>query len=250
MLPTQDRIEFSVWEYADRSIQNDASQVVAFGNAKRGEDQGYRRVSSAGFVYLPVTKISDNNSVDWQEDRLNEIQRQLANLSLGAMTPGANKASVEEATSGYDVYKNFLTGNPAGNLARLYLAGQAVQVNNLLTRATGAVLNPNLELLFNGPQLRQFSFSFDLFSKGPTDAKMIKDIIYFFKAYMAVRDNVGNRAQAGPSVDNQQSTSNPETSSEGVFLNTPYIFKIRYIKGKEANVINGDTSEIHQSIGK
>jgi len=100
-------------------------------------------------------------------------------------------------------------------LGQIYLAEQAVGVQNLLSRATGQVLNPNLELLFNGPALRSFNFTFKLSPRSGTEADEVKKIINFFKKNMAVRVVEGN-----------------------IFLKSPYVFQIKYWKG---------TSE-HQSI--
>jgi len=253
MSDRQDRMEFTVWEYKDRGLVGVTPQttVPAFGSTTKGREAGFNRVASAGFTYLPISKTSDTNSIDFQEDRLNEIQRNLANVSLGLMTGGTDRQGVESGISGIDQFSKFITASPAGNLARLYFAGQAVQVNNLLTRATGSILNPNLELLFNGPQLRQFSFAFDLFAKDNNDANMIKDIIYFFKAYMAIRDNLGDLGQFA-TPDSNLNTTEAETTSTGVFLNSPHLFRIRYIKGEgEGGIINGSSVQReHRSIGK
>ena len=51
------------------------------------------------------------------------------------------------------------------------LAGEAVGAQGLLSRATGTVLNPNLELLFQGPQLRPFTFQFRLSPRGIEELK-------------------------------------------------------------------------------
>lgn len=234
----QDCIEFSVYEYNDpRSIASAGLIIPGVGGSK---DQ-YKKVSDAGTVFLPITKINDNNTVDWIEERLNEMQRVAANASIFLQGGSAvNKETVQSNNDAFDQFGTFITGSPAGNLFRTYFAGQAVQANNLLTRSTGAILNPNLELLFNGPQLRQFSFSFDMVAREgksknnrENEAEIIKKIIYFFKAYMAVRDNIGETGQIGD-----------ENQSIGVFLNSPYVFKIRYLKG-DSNSLNE-----HKSIGK
>ena len=47
---------------------------------------------------------------------------------------------------------------------KAYFAGQAVG-RNIVARATGQVLNPNMELLFQGPTLRTVNFNFKLCSK-------------------------------------------------------------------------------------
>jgi hypothetical protein len=243
----QDRMEFSVWKYAARDITSNTVLQIGPSTLNSAANTGseaditknFTKVEGRPYVYLPITKISDSNSVDFQDDKLNEIQRMLANTSLGLMG-GETKEALESSltSSQADAYGKLLTSSAFGNLIRAYLAGNAVQANNLLTRATGAIFNPNLELLFNGPQLRQFSFAFDLFSKNFPEAKKVKDIIYFFKSNQAVRDNIG-------AVEGETGT--------GVFLNSPYVFKIRYIKGtgdSSASAVLAANAKEHQSIGK
>jgi hypothetical protein len=48
-------------------------------------------------------------------------------------------------------------------------------------------LNPNLELLFNGPQLRDFSFSFKMTPRSKKEAQMVRSIIRTFKQAMSVK---------------------------------------------------------------
>jgi len=243
----QDRMEFSVWKYATRDITSNTVLQIGPSTLNSAANTGseaditknFTKVEGRPYVYLPITKISDSNSIDFQDDKLNEIQRMLANTSLGLMG-GETKEDLESSltSSQADAYGKLLTSSAFGNMVRAYLAGNAVQANNLLTRATGAIFNPNMELLFNGPQLRQFSFAFDLFSKDPPEAKKVKDIIYFFKSNQAVRDNIG--------------TIEGETGT-GVFLNSPYVFKIRYIKGtgdSRASGVLAENAKEHRSIGK
>ena len=187
MSENQDKIKFSVYKYSDsRNINNPSTRIAAFGANKGGDvTSGYSLVSEAGYVFLPITRISDTNSVDWQEDRINEIQRTLGNLSLSLMDVSGSKEQYEENIGKVGDLFSIVKSPGFGNLARLYLAGQAIGVNNLLTRSTGAILNPNLELLFNGPILRQFGFGFDLLAKSEPEANRVKEIIKFFKQNMA-----------------------------------------------------------------
>ncbi len=236
----QDHVQFSVYEYnpESRSLSTLGQDIVIAGVGGNREDKKYKRVDSTPFVVLPITKISDTNSVDWLDDRLSEIQRVFANASLDLARSG-NPFDPNNLGS-IDGFKDlFQEGSPATTAIKVALAGQAVQVNNLLTRSTGAILNNNIELLFNGPQLRQFSFAFDLFAKDNKDATAIKDIIYFFKSNMAVRDNIGELGQLGSSE-----------FSAGVFLNSPYVFKIRYMRGKISNRNTPIEAKEHQSIGR
>lgn len=215
MKDDQDRIEFTVLEYSNRSLTS--PDILTVGKP------GFKKVEGSPTIYLPITKISDTNTVNWSEDGLNELQKGLADLSFKAMVPGGEPIDQGKELMGMTSDEGF------GSLVRLSLAGQAVGLNNLLTRATGALLNPNLELLFQGPLLRQFGFGFDLLAKSKNEADRIKEIIKFFKQNMAVRDD----------VTGFQSTV-PGSSSKNLFLNSPYVFKIRYISG----------STEHRSIGR
>ena len=69
-----------------------------------------------------------------------------------------------------------------------YFAGEAVGAQNLLSRAGGSILNPNLELLFDGPTLRPFNFTFRLSPRNKTEVEQVKGIIKFFKKCVAVSE--------------------------------------------------------------
>ena len=52
---------------------------------------------------------------------------------------------------------------------------------------TGQVLNPNMELLFQGPTLRTVNFNFKLCPRELDEAGMCRNIIKFFKRNMALQ---------------------------------------------------------------
>jgi hypothetical protein len=115
---------------------------------------------------------------------------------------------------------NKTVGNDIQSAINVYLAQRAVGAQGLLSRTTGAILNPNLEMLFSGPKLRNFNFTFKLSPRDAGEADQVRKIIRFFKQGMAIK-----------------------TSSSNVFLKAPNIFKIRY------QTFNTDGDEIiHPSI--
>lgn len=87
----------------------------------------------------------------------------------------------------------------------------SVSAETILQRGFGVVPNSNLELLFNGPALRQFTFSYRMSPRSELEAKNVKRIIRFFKQGMAARKR---KAQAG---------------ENSLYLGTPNIFKLRYV---------------------
>jgi hypothetical protein len=86
------------------------------------------------------------------------------------------------------------------------LAEGAIGAEGLMQRQFGAIINPNLELLFNSPDLRQFSFSFRLSPRSGEEAKVVKKIIRAFKQSMSVK-----------------------RSASSFLLQTPHTFAISYI---------------------
>jgi hypothetical protein len=92
-------------------------------------------------------------------------------------------------------------------LGATFAAG-AVRGNSaaILSRAEGAVINPNLELLFNGPQLRPFNFTFKLAAREKRESEQIINILNFFK----------------------RGSSAIKTESN-LFLKAPHTFSIQYL---------------------
>lgn len=156
-----------------------------------------------GTVYLPIPAgISDSNGVSWQSDEINPLQAAGANFATSAITGGAAAAGQTLENQAGAVQGGI--GSIKTALAAA-VAESAIGTQNLLSRTKGVVTNPNMELIFTGPQLRQFSFTYKLSSRSKKESEMIRSIIRFFKQGMAVQ-----RTEAQ------------------LFLKAPFTFKLTY----------------------
>lgn len=160
-------------------------------------------------LVLPMQPgISDSNSVDWGADQLNPLQLAGARAAYNTIGP-LSGLDFEGAISALTQAAKTTIGQAFDsideNMIKAYFAGQAVGAN-IFTRATGKVINPNLELLFRGPQLRTFNYSYKFTPREEKESKVIKQIIRHFKKHMAARRN-----------------------NVGLFLKTPYVFKLTYV---------------------
>ena len=63
--------------------------------------------------------------------------------------------------------------------------GTQITPDTLLARTGGSVLNPNAEMLFQGPVIRDFNFSFLMIARSEDEGKQIRRIIKWFKKGMA-----------------------------------------------------------------
>ena len=196
----QDYIEFMMLEYGGIDIQPDTD--VLSGIPARNINQE----KILGRVFLPIQpSISETSTVDWQGQGINPLELLGAQASLNLMTGNFSEKQFSDLTNKFKDNKQVL-----GYLQQ-WAAGKAVGLN-IFSRFSGAVVNPNLELLFNGPQLRPFNFDFRLSPRSQPEAAQVKGIISFFKKGMAVRKVSG-----------------------GLFLKAPNVFKIVYRNGNNKN---------------
>ena len=190
-----------------------------------------RSLVNKGTVLLQIpSQVQDSNAVSYGESELNSLQG--AALQAGIDIPtaagkklgenplniiGAFQASGDALGNAID--SSGLDKNAAKSLITKKLAtsmvgslGGNVSVNQLLARSEGQILNPNMEMLFNGPTIRNFRFSFKMTPRSREEAEQCKLIIRTMKMNMAPKVTSG---RGGPSL----------------FLNTPNVFQLRYKTG-------------------
>jgi hypothetical protein len=195
----QDRLKFTAVEYQPSGNLN----AGTFGQQNRTSTQGKNII---GTVFLPIqASISDFNSVEWQSGNINEIEKTAVNLSLGAMNAGTLDSAGLTKRLGTELSAAAAKIGDSSKEIKVALAGEAASMQNLIGRF-GSVLNPNLELLFSGPQLRPFEFKFQMSAREQKEGENIKAIINFFKKNMAVKKSDG----------------------AGIFLRAPNTFLIEY----------------------
>ena len=173
-------------------------------------------------ICLPMPRnITDSQGVQYGESSLNPIEA--VGLSGASEIIQGNVDRLKSAfnatlQAGNDAFKDpntqttiatALSGTAIGAL------GGNVNVNQLISRSTGQVLNPNLELLFQGVGIRNFPFQFQFFPRNPHEGKTVMNIIRKLKTEMAPR------------------RSSKEGTNSGVFIRTPSVFQLTYMKGSE-----------------
>jgi hypothetical protein len=183
----------------------------------------FAKLEPVGSVTLPIPNdITETNSVGWGEDSLSNAAARL----MGPLTEGASiiasGENMGQLSNVGDKIMKVLNDPSVGQRVRQTLTTRAaasligklgIQVNPeaYITRATGAAINPNLELLFSGPKLRQFGFQFKMTPRSQNEATEIRKIIRFFKQGMSPRKGSGDTS---------------------FFLGTPNVFKLKFLSGE------------------
>ena len=205
----QDIIKFDMHEYVPSTIVGGENQI-GFERGQLG--------SSIGSVVLPIPSgISDQNKADWGSNSMTALDIAKADIAKTAIFD-----NLSEGATKFNSYIEKIKNNPEAikSAVGTALAAAAAGVDGqaLLSRTTGQVLNPNMELLFKGPALRPFSFKFQLSPRDKDEANEVIKIMRFFK-------------QGGA----------PIRSKSNLFLKSPHIFRIKYVK-------MGQNGELHRGL--
>ena len=232
---TTDYMEIRVKEYKPPGVKTNYTggnftQVTSTDNIRNNKNTKFT-------IQLPIPNgVTDSNSVAWDEDSANALELAGAEAfkdAIKAAKIGDSetidfdklKQSVEAgAGSLAESAKKFGAGITDPNVREQvlnYFGAKAVGIfgsnmsaASLTSRSSGQVLNPNMELLFKGVQLRTFPFSFSFTPRSRDESLMVKQIINIFKRSMAAKTTTAG-GQGG----------------RGIFIQAPDIFELRFMRG-------------------
>lgn len=188
-----------------------------FTRGKPGTNRAYGVKTGATSIILPIpSNIQDGNSVSYSDDSLDGFTAGIYNAIADADPAIKEGFGTYGTTLGENLISEMATGDTARYFSRS-LAAQAANIpfggnlslGQIVAREEGQIINPNMELLFNGVTLRSFKFSFKMTPRDPDEAKNIVEIIRNLKTAMA-----------------------PTAGSSEKFLGTPKVFQLQYMKGK------------------
>jgi len=179
-----------------------------------------RKQKTKYYIELPIPQeVNDSNSVTWGEDKVNALELAALSVASSAMGGGIGEmaqVAVESLNSGVDIPG---LGPKTQDAVRAALSGKAlnalgsqVSSESVIARSTGQILNNNLELLFQGVNLRSFPFSITFSPRSPQESRVVKSIIKSLKMSMAPK--------AGQFNENAQ----------GIFLQSPDVFQLDYLR--------------------
>ena len=242
---TTDYLQINIIEY--KRQPNQLTRPAGFGantlsGAVGGTSSGSlarKSVINDGSILLQVpSNVQDGNAVNFGDSSMNTLVGAAAGMIGNVMTTGGdelaklNKQGLSKTLENFgtgikdDFTKRFENSQGLGQAAQNFMNAQLtssalgvfggnVSAQQLLARQQGQIFNPNLELLFDAPTLRSFTFSFKMTPRSRQEAKQCKLIIRSFKQNMAPKANLEG-GQAG---------------GTGIFLKTPNIFELSYKRG-------------------
>jgi len=193
----QDAIKFTLRDFKPKEWDKNQPGVLK----ERDRSNAALDKIDMGYVILPMPGgIKDQAQYDWGNASMNPLQALAAQTALAAFNGG-------DAVSG--LLKGVVNDMGASDMestAQQLIADQIAGTGGQLIKRQGALINPNVELLFNAPKLRTFQFNFNLSPRNSKEAQTVKQIIRLFKQGSAPRRTV-----------------------KGYFLRTPLVYQLEYI---------------------
>lgn len=110
------------------------------------------------------------------------------------------------------------------------ITGEQISNNDILSGTQGVILNPNVELLFQGIDLRNFTLNYKLVPRNKPEADNVKQIVKIFKKAMLPSFSSDTSLEAfGASVKiGGQNISNN-------FIQVPSVCKVSFMRGNDLN---------------
>ena len=229
------------------------------GSNRRGNTQNFRLQHLQSTIQLPIPpSIKDMNSVDFYGGTMSGVAAAAFSPIINNLLGQRGDPTDLETATGGNIFQQLRRKagnifNSTGNISNSLLAevrtaldnkgfkrvtsaqaiaqaigalGVNIDVDQAITRSSGAVRNPNLELLFKGPALRNFSFTIRLTPRNTDESKRIRMIVRALKQHSAVKRN-------------PQLFSGTNDIGSNFLLGTPDVFKLRYIKARTQKDIKG-----------
>ena len=162
-----------------------------------------------GGVTLPVpTSVNDANKTEWGSASMTPAQI----AASGAVKKLLGKDAKSAVESANKSAQDFMADGNGKKAMENFFTEQLTGAEDLLSRTEGRVMNPNMELLFKGPGMRSFSFSWKMSPRDEKESIVIAKIIRMFKQSMA-----------------------PQKVPGALFLKAPSVYDIEFRSGKSRN---------------
>lgn len=180
-----------------------------------------KRIGQPIHLFMPQD-VSTSYGADWGG-------KEVSNLGAGTLSGLTNVGTgnmmglVENVGAGMSGLQA-LPVTLGAEVARRVLqsAGTNLTINDILGGTRGTILNPNVELFFSGPRIRNVGFKFKMSARTPTEAEMIHLICHQFKINSVPQH--GGKPNAFAKAEGLE-------VGVGNFIKIPNLVAVRFMQG-------------------
>lgn len=187
----------------------------------------YEKTSGKTIVLYMPEDISTGYKANWSGKAFSNIGRDILS--------GAGSSDLGQAFSGtsnaFETMIDQIIPNTGAKVIQEVIGkitGESIEPNDIFASTRGVILNPNVELLFSGIDLRNFSLNFKMVPRNSQESQMIKDIILEFKKAMLPKFAKGTELPVSTLLASPQAISNN-------FIKVPSVCRVSFMRGGNLN---------------
>ena len=204
--------------FSHRKYQPNQKNIVTGGNITKNSAEPPASGNTIA-LYMPTSTPASNNAQGWT-DSGNKFSGPIGLIKKALGSAALNIDKVNLSGSAGDVATQLVGDSTMGQVgfqfATELVSGLAgVEPNQLMSISKGQINNPNVEMMYDGPKLRAFSFNFIFLPYNTSDTSSVNNIIKEFKLYST------------PNLD----------GADKRMLGVPHLWNINY-QGKAAPYMN------------
>jgi hypothetical protein len=227
--PNADYVMFEMYQYQppfqniNKGDTKDNSTGLAGYNESATRADFYKKTSEKPVILYMPEDISTGYKANWSGKSFSNIGRDA--LSTVGSGDGGQVLQNTLNTMG-DAFSQLIpnTGNKIVREVISKITGEGVSQNDVFGTTRGVILNPNVELLFSGTDLRNFQLNYKLIPRNSNEAEDIKEILKIFKRSMLPRFSDGTELNfsRGKNAANN-------------FIKVPNVCKVSFMRGGGLN---------------
>ena len=256
-----DYIRFQFYEYqppfhtlsADKKtnyFETDGKRASYYGLS--GEGNIGRKIEDDILMYMPQD-VSTSMSTSWGGKEITNTAA-IALRAYANLTGGDYDAAIQAVGSGVPGFAKGLPSSVAAGLVNMGLNATGAQtnlgMNDILGGTAGVITNPNTEMLFGGPSIRNIGFKFKMAARSEREARNMLTICRRFQHHASAKfgatspiiggiikglSNLGNSNK--PKKEKTQISNNEITSfaDSNNFIGVPDLCLFKYMTGNNVN---------------
>ena len=200
-----------------------SGRALAVYNQSNDDDNFYKKTSRSSVIMYMPQDLSTGYRAQWTGKKFSNLGANMLK-TIGSKNPLEGLESA--ANSARDAVNNLIpqATNKAIQETIGRITGDSLSADDIFGSTRGVILNPNVELLFGGHDLRNFTLTYKLVPRNEDEAKDIKKIINTFRAAM-----LPNFA------DGDELTFSRAISTASNFIKVPNVCKLSFMRGGGLN---------------
>ena len=231
-------------------FKTDGKRVAYYGLS--GEGNIGRKIEDDILMYMPQD-VSTSMSTSWGGKEITNTAaialRAYANLTAG--DPGA---AIQAVGSGIPGFTKGLPSSVAAGLVNMGLNATGAQtnlgMNDILGGTAGVITNPNTEMLFGGPSIRNIGFKFKMAARSEREARNMLTICRRFQHHASAKfggtspiiggvikglSNLGNSNKPKKEKTNVTDDQIFDYANSNNFIGVPDLCLFKYMTGNNVN---------------